>query len=78
MTPEKEDMWTQRLAAAGSIIIAGIVVITLLYHEMPEKNEVTLGMVLGFVFGNMVGPVFRKLFGGPDKPAATQQPKDGQ
>ncbi len=66
-TPQdREDRITQRILAIGALIIAGGIGLALMLKEIPEKNEVILGTVVGFLFGNMIGPVYRKVFGGAD------------
>lgn len=71
-TPQdREDRITQRVLAVGCMGLCIGIVVILLLREIPTKNEILLGTVVGFIFGNMVGPVFRKVFGGPD--AGTRQ-----
>lgn len=76
-TPQdREDRITQRILAIGCLAICVLIVGVLLWREIPSKNEILLGTVVGFIFGNMVGPVYRKMFGGPD--AGTRQQTQAQ
>lgn len=81
MTPvetpqDREDRITQRILAIGCLVICAVIVVALLFREIPDKNEIMIGTVVGFIFGNMVGPVYRKMFGGPD--AGTRQQNQAQ
>lgn len=63
---DREDRITQRILAISCMALCALIVLILLLRDIPTKNEILLGTVVGFIFGNMVGPVFRKVFGGPD------------
>lgn len=63
---DREDRITQRVLAFGTLILTGGISGALIFREIPPSNETLLGTVVGFIFGNMTGPVFRKIFGGPD------------
>jgi len=66
-TPQdREDRIVQRVLAFATVAIVAFVVVILMFKEIPNKNEVMIGTVIGFIFGNMAGPIFRKIFGGPD------------
>lgn len=73
---DKEDQITARILAVFASCIAAFTVGILFFVEIPQRNEILLGTVIGFVFGNMVGPVFRKVFGGMD--AETRRAQDVQ
>lgn len=73
---DREDRITQRVLAVSCMGLCAVIVLILLLREIPTKNEILLGTVVGFIFGNMVGPVFRKVFGGPD--AGTRQAVSAQ
>lgn len=63
-------MTERKLALALAIAAAAIcalIVIALLFWPIPARNETLLGTVVGFIFGNMVGPVYRAVFGAPDE-----------
>lgn len=76
-TPQdREDRITQRILAIGCLAMCILIVGMLLWRNIPDKNEILLGTVVGFIFGNMVGPVYRKMFGGPD--AGTRQQTQAQ
>lgn len=57
------------IMAVGTLVIAGLIVGVLLFKDIPTKNEIILGTVIGFVFGNMVGPIYRQFFAGLDADA---------
>lgn len=48
------------------MLLCSAIVLLLLFRNIPTRNEVLIGTVVGFIFGNMIGPVFRSAFGGPD------------
>lgn len=59
--------------AMGTMVLATAIVLVLSFRRIPGENEILLGTVVGFVFGNMVGPVYRKVFGGMDPEARKSQ-----
>lgn len=63
---DKDDTLTERILAIGTVTLVTIITLCLLVKEIPAKNEVLLGTLVGFIFGNMAGPVYRKIFGGAD------------
>ena len=63
---DKEELLTERILGLIVTSLVAAVTLVLLFHEIPKTNEVLLGTLLGFIFGNMAGPVYRKFFGGPD------------
>lgn len=63
------ELILRAVMAVGTLIIAGLIVGVLLFRNIPEKNEIILGTVIGFVFGNMVGPIYRQFFAGLDADA---------
>lgn len=68
---DREDRISQRILAIFTVVLTGVIAMTLLFRGVPSENEILIGTVVGFIFGNMTGPVFRKIFGGPD--AGTRQ-----
>jgi hypothetical protein len=62
-----DDHLLRRCIAFGVIALVALTLYALLFHDIPERNETTLGVVIGFVFGNMVGPMFRAMFGANDE-----------
>jgi len=75
---DREDRITGRILAVGAVGIAGFLVAALIFFDIPSKNEILLGTVVGFVFGNMVGPVYRKVFGGLDPESRKAQVAQGE
>lgn len=63
---DKSDRLTQRVLSIGTLVLCSVIVLVLLIKEVPPKNEMLIGTAIGFIFGNMVGPVYRMIFGGPD------------
>jgi xanthosine utilization system XapX-like protein len=70
---EREDRFIERVLAIGAMVGANLTLFSLLHWAIPDKNEVVFGTVIGFVFGNMVGPVYRKVFGGADTASRAAQ-----
>lgn len=70
---DRDDRFIERVLAIGTFLLACAVTVIVLLKDIPSKNEMVFGTILGFVFGNMVGPVFRKAFGGPDSATRKQQ-----
>lgn len=73
---DRNDRITERVLAGFAAGVAAFTVAVLFFVEIPERNEILLGTVVGFLFGNMVGPVYRKVFGGMD--AETRRAQDAQ
>lgn len=63
------------ILSIGTLIVAGGVTFVLLFRELPTKNEIIFGTIIGFVFGNMVGPVWRQFFAGLDADAKAETAK---
>lgn len=73
---QAREFLLKSVLSIGTLIIAGGVTFIILFWEVPEKNEIIFGTILGFVFGNMVGPVWRQFFAGAD--AETKAATDKQ
>ena len=65
-TQTEREFWLSAILAIGTFTLVAIITIVVLLKEIPARNEILIGTVLGFIFGNMTGPVFRKFFAGPD------------
>lgn len=75
---DREDRLMARILAVGSLTMCGFLLVALVTLDLPDKNEAMLGTVVGFIFGNMVGPVFRKAFGGVDADSRRVQVAQGE
>lgn len=61
--PERrQNPYLVTILATGSLAIAAVIVIFLLIKPIPDRNETLVGTIIGFIFGNMIGPVFRTMF----------------
>ena len=47
------------IALIGCLLLVG----TMLYHDIPEKNKDILNIAIGFLFGSCLSPVFQFFFG---------------
>jgi hypothetical protein len=75
---DREDRITARILSVGALGISAFLVVVLMFRGIPSQNEILLGTVVGFIFGNMVGPVFRKAFGGIDSDTRKAQVAQGE